>query len=271
VVLTDGRRLFLKAAGPIPNPEAPTIYRSEVVVASQLPTSVPAPRFLWSYDDSQWVALAFEDIEGTTPVLPWRAEQLHRVLAALADLQEALTPSPVSVPTVRARLGPVQFRAWRHALDAGDRTREQIARVAPWAAHNLERLAALEASWEEAARGPSLVHGDIRADNILLTADRVVFVDWPWASLGAEWLDLMLFLPSVAMQGGPDPWVLFDDHPLGRTAPGEAADSVLAALAGFFIWGSCQPPPPGLPTLRSFQEGQGLAAVAWLRHRTRWR
>ena len=52
-------------------------------------------------------------------------------------------------------------------------------------------------------------------------------------------------------------------------ASGEAADSVLAALAGFFIWGSCQPPPPGLPTLRSFQEGQGLAAVAWLRHRTR--
>jgi aminoglycoside phosphotransferase (APT) family kinase protein len=271
VVLTDSRRLFLKAAGPNPNPEAPAIYRSEARVAAELPTSVPAPRLLWSYDDGEWVALAFDDIEGATPALPWRVDQLTRVLAALSDLREALTPAPVSVPTVQARLGPVQFRGWRHALDAGEPAREQIARVAPWAAHHLDRLATLEGLWEEAAGGASLVHGDIRADNLLLTDDRVVFVDWPWASLGAEWLDLLFFLPSVAMQGGPDPWLLFDVHPLGRKAPDEATDSVLAALAGFFIWGSCQPPPPGLPTLRSFQEGQGLAAVAWLRHRTRWR
>ena len=32
---------------------------------------------------------------------------------------------------------------------------------------------------------------DIRADNILLTQDRVVFVDWPWACIAAPWFDLL--------------------------------------------------------------------------------
>ena len=61
-------------------------------MAGQLPTPVPAPRLLWTFDDSQWVALVFEDIDGTTPVLPWRPDQLHRVLAALTDLRRRSHP-----------------------------------------------------------------------------------------------------------------------------------------------------------------------------------
>ncbi len=30
------------------------------------------------------------------------------------------------------------------------------------------------------------------------------------------------------------------------------------------------PDPPGLPTLRAFQLGQGLVALDWLRRRTGW-
>jgi hypothetical protein len=40
---------------------------------------------------------------------------------------------------------------------------------------------------------------------------------------------------------------------------------VLAALAGFFIHGATEDPPPGLPTLRRFQLVQGVEAVKWLR------
>jgi aminoglycoside phosphotransferase (APT) family kinase protein len=271
LVMRDRARLFLKAVCPVPNPEAPEIYREEARIARQLPPTVPAPRLLWSYDDGEWVALVFEDLEGTTPALPWNAGDLEKVLAGVSKLAEVLDPSPVAAPPIKERLGSVQFRSWRDALGAGRAAEEQIALRTLWAARNLERLATLEGAWEEAASGDCLVHGDIRADNVVLTADQVAFVDWPWASVGAKWVDLLFFLPSVAMQGGPDPWEVFDHHPLGMSAPEESVDAVLAALAGFFIWGSCQPPPPGLPSLREFQEGQGLAAIEWLRHRTRWR
>jgi aminoglycoside phosphotransferase (APT) family kinase protein len=128
-------------------------------------------------------------------------------------------------------------------------------------ARHLDRLADLEAGWPRAAEGSTLLHTDLRADNLLLTPTRVVAVDWPWASVGAAWIDLLLLLPSVAMQGGPDPEPTFAAH---------AVTAALAAWAGFLVEGSRQPPPPGLPTVRAFQHGQAVVAMEWLRLRTGW-
>jgi hypothetical protein len=80
-------------------------------------------------------------------------------------------------------------------------------------------------------------------------------------------VDLLFLLPSVSMQRGPEPWTVFDEHPLGRTAQPGRVDAVLAAAAGFLVWRGSQPPPPGLPTLREFQRAQGAEALAWLRRR----
>jgi hypothetical protein len=49
-----------------------------------------------------------------------------------------------------------------------------------------------------------------------------------------------------------------------------AVTTTLAAWTGFLVSASRQPPPPGLPTLRAFQLGQGLVALDWLRRRTGW-
>jgi aminoglycoside phosphotransferase (APT) family kinase protein len=142
--------------------------------------------------------------------------------------------------------------------------------VPDWARCHLDRLAGLESEWEAASAGATLLHFDLRADNILLTADRVLVVDWPHASLGAGWMELLQILPSIAMQGGPRPWEIFDSHPLGRSAPGPEVTAVLAAVAGYFVRQSRLPAPPGLPTLRAFQRDQGIPAVEWLMRRTGW-
>jgi aminoglycoside phosphotransferase (APT) family kinase protein len=215
------------------------------------------------------VALAFEDIDGGHPRLPWSPDQLQRVLEAISNLVAGLTPSPIEVEPVGERLHRL-FQGWRRlhaAAEAGDRL-EDLPAIARG---HLPELAQLESGWEAAASGPTLIHCDLRADNILLTGDRVVFVDWPHASLAAGWVDLVEMLPSIAMQGGPKPWEIFDSHPLGRDAPGEAVTAVLAAFAGYFIYGSRLPAPPGLPTLRAFQRDQGLPALEWLVRRTGWR
>jgi hypothetical protein len=72
------------------------------------------------------------------------------------------------------------------------------------------------------------------------------------------------------MQGGPDPEPTFANHPVAAGADPGAVTTTLAALAGFLVGDSRLPPPPGLPTLRAFQLGQGLAALDWLRRRTGW-
>lgn len=52
-------------------------------------------------------------------------------------------------------------------------------------------------------------------------------------------------------------------------APAEPqqVDSVLAALAGYFLDNARKPSPPGLPTLRAFQQAEGAACLGWLRER----
>jgi thiamine kinase-like enzyme len=115
-----------------------------------------------------------------------------------------------------------------------------------------------------------LVHFDIRADNILMTPERPYVVDWPWAALGARWLDLALMLPSIAMQGGPDPQTLWSGHALARGVDDDVLNAFLAAFTGFLTRMALLPPPPGLPTLRAFQHGQAVVARRWLAQRLRW-
>ena len=267
--LADGRRAFVKAVGPEPNPDSPGIHRGEARVMAALPRAAPAPRLLWSLDRRGWVALAFEDVDGAHPGLPWRPGELRRVLAMLTGMAGVLTPAPPGMPRIGDRLED-GFRGWRRLAAAHAAGADDLASLDPWAVRHLDRLADLEAGWPQATEGRTLLHSDLRADNLLLTPTRVVAVDWPWACVGAAWVDLLLLLPSVTMQGGPDPEATFAVHPVAAGADPRAVTAALAAWAGFLVEGSRQPPPPGLPTLRIFQLGLGLVAVDWLRRRTGW-
>jgi Phosphotransferase enzyme family len=258
--LSNGERAFVKAVGDI-NPESPGIHRAEAAITAALPARTPAPGLLGFIDADGWVILLLEDIAGRLPAPGWPPAELDRVLDAMTALSESLTPAPIAAPPAATRYGDLG-RGWRALLAAGT--------ASPWAARNLERCAALEAGWDDAVRGNCLAHGDVRADNILLTADRVIFVDWPWACLAPPWFDLVTMLPSLVLDGGPEPETVLARHPLRRSADPEAVTVVAAALAGFFLWQGGQPDPPGLPTLRAFQRAQAEVALRWLHARTGW-
>ncbi|MFF6957288.1 phosphotransferase [Streptomyces sp. NPDC008317] len=268
--LTDGTRAFVKAVTSAANPESPGIHRAEAAVAAALPREVPAPRLLASFERDDWVVLLFEDIEGRTPAQPWDAAELERVLTAVGDLATLLTPSPVEVPPV-AEANAENFHGWRALAAEHAAGTDDLTGLDPWAVRHLAELAVLEAGWARAAAGKTLAHADLRADNLLLTADgRVMVVDWPWACLAAPWFDLLLMLPSVGMQGGPPPAEIFDRHPVAAGADPDGVTAVLAAFAGFLLGHARRPAPPGLPTLRPFQHAQGVVALDWLRTRTGW-
>lgn len=257
--------IFVKAVGAELNPHSPELHRREAIVSAALPRSPSFPVFLESFDDGAWVALAFEAIDGRLPLHPWDPDELAVVLAAVESAHKALTPSPADhIEAAELHFADV-LGGWSELAAAG-----APAGLDPWCRAHLAHLVDLEATWPEAIAGPTLVHGDIRSDNIILGPDGPVFVDWPHAAVGSPVFDLVAWAPSVVLEGGPPPEDLVAAHRPSRQADPEVLTALLAAFSGFLVAHSLRPPPPGLPTLRPFQAAQGEVAVAWLRRRTGW-
>lgn len=263
LVLADGRRVFAKAISAARNPRSPGLYRREIEVMSALPATVPAPRLRWSLDDGDWVMLVLDDIEGHMPATPWIPAELTRVMTALEQLAGALDPAPISAPSIVDDLEE-NFSSW-HAVATEPAL---LALQDPWARENIDRLVALETGWADAARGTALLHADLRADNLLLTDNAVMVVDWPYAVVGAPWVDALLFLPSVAATSPAlDLEQVWAGFAPARGVDPDAVNAVLAAVAGDFLRQSLLPAPVNLPGLRAHQRDKGTAALAWLRHR----
>lgn len=205
-----------------------------------------------------WVALVLDDVDGRPPRLPWSDGDLRQVLAALDRLAEALTPAPIPVRPITEKYAAA-FTGWRKLArsPASDR-------LDRWSRAHLGALAALEPAWAAHAAGDTLLHSDIRADNLLLTAGGVAVVDWPHACRGAAFAELVLFAPSVAMQGGPELAELLGMSRAGQRAGRPGVGAILCAVAGYFTCQALQPPLPGIPTVRAFQAAQGEIARRWL-------
>lgn len=261
LTLGDGRRVFAKAVNAARNPRTPELHRREITVMEALPDTLPAPRLQWSYDDGDWVMLLLDHVSGSMPVTPWRYKQLAQVLDALGHLAELLTPAPIAAMSIQEDLAD-NFQSWS-ALASDARL---VDLLSPCQRKNLAWLVDLESGWADAARGQSLLHTDLRADNLLLTDDGgVVVVDWPYAVIGAPWVDTLMLLPSVSATTS---WVdleqVWNAFKPARTADSDAVNAVLAALAGDLIYQSLMPAPQNVPGLRSQQRDMGRAALDWL-------
>ena len=263
--LADRRRLFVKAIGSDLNPDSPRFHRQEARIAAALPEHVPAPRLRWTYDNEGWVVLVFDEVDGHHPALPWRDDELDLVLRGLHELAQGLTPSPLSDVRTASNAVEQRISGWRLLRD------DPLEGLDAWSAHYLDKLADLEAEAASAVHGNTLLHFDVRADNLLVDDERVWFFDWPHACIGAAWFDVVGFAPSVAMQGGPEPEALLRRYPGETEADAQSVTAAVAAVAGFFTRDALLPPPPGLPTLRAFQAAQGVIARRWLAERTGWR
>lgn len=259
-VLSDGRRVFIKAASPAQNPDTPNMMRGEAKINADLPLGAPAPALLHVLDDGDWVVLIFEDVEGRQPGAPWTDGDL-RAVASLSRQVSRLIPDK-SLPSVGERYESV-FTGWRTLESQGG---QSVAD--PWCKKHLSRLASLETDWDQVVAGDSLVHADFRSDNILLSPDHAFLVDWTATCRGADWFDLATILPSIEVAGGGPPervaGIVGLDVDLSALIP------LVAAFAGYFAQRSQLPDPPGLPTVRAFQREQGRVTIGWLRRLTGW-
>lgn len=268
----DGGTAFVKAVSTQQNVHTPQLHRAEAVVAAALPPEAPAPRFRYCYDDGDWVALVFDVAPGQLPALPWSADDAGRVTRAVAQLSASLTPCPLPGAKPIADFLRVDLTSWQRLAT------EPPADLDPWEHRNLDRLVAAGDRLLRpggALDGDTLLHLDLRADNILLEpAERVVFVDWPWAAQGPEWVDVALFVLDPLVSGGHDPQLLLQTADeatgaIGRADPAAITDLVLA-LAGMWAESSRQPVPAAMPTIRAHQRRFHDAALAWGRSRAGW-
>ena len=261
----DGSRAFLKAVGAELNPDSVGLHRRELAAMSALPAMPHAPTLIAGYDSSDWVGLLMEDVPGRKPTLPWIRAELGQVLDTVTHVSAQLTPCPwPGAPQTADRLAEA-FVHWR-ALAA-----EPPADLDPYWLPRLDELATLEEDAAAAGRGESMIHLDVRADNVLLTeGDRAVLVDWAWASRGAPWLDVVILLLNVA-QYGPHSAAELDQivaaHPLSRGIDPWLITLVVLGMTGLLEARGRAEPPPGLPTIRAWQRHAALGAGRWLRHR----
>ncbi|MER7007083.1 phosphotransferase [Dactylosporangium sp. NPDC000555] len=245
-----GRRAFVKAVGSALNDHSPAMHRAEARVAAALPGGVPAPRLLGVYDDGDWVALVFEDVDGRHPRTPWEDAE---VAAALEVLRRLAVPV-AGLPSLRDEVRE-DFDGWRR-IAAGP-----PERLDPWVAGHLELLVELAERGLAALDGDRLVHGDLRADNMLIRPDgSVVVIDWPFGCVGPAWYDTLALVLNVRLYGGH----LCDD--VVHAGPDDITGCV-AGLAGMFTDRARRPAPPGLPTVRRFQQDQADVMIPWLRER----
>lgn len=254
----DGSRHFVKAASVKAQRMFAEAYRVEARKLAALPEGAPAPRLQWMHDDD-WVVLAIEYVEARHPHRPWQQADLDSSLDMLEAAAEALTPAP---DDLRLDEFAAELAEWPAYWD-------QVRAALPDLAH-ADEAAALAAGFAEVTRGSTVVHTDVRDDNILLAADgRVLLCDWNWPTSGAAWLDTLLLL--IGPRGdGLDVERVLATRALTRDVPAEHIDRVLALVAGYFLHSASQPVPATSPHLRDAQRWQADVVWGWLCERRGW-
>jgi hypothetical protein len=255
----DGSRHFVKAASVRAQRPFAEAYREEARKLAVLPPEAPAPRLLWISDADDWVVLGLEYVEARAPRRPWQRAELDIVLDVLETVADLLTPPPADMPLDSfAEDFATVMGYW-----------DDVRRLRPELSH-LDDAAALAARSDEVSVGTTLVHTDVRDDNVLLRPDGTALLcDWNFPCEGAAWLDT-LFLMVGPRGDGLDVEAVLAERRLTRDVPAESIDVILAVLVGYFFRQCEEPVPPTSPHVRDVQRWQGEVCWDWLCERRGW-
>ncbi len=208
------------------------------------------PRLLGWDDDGVAPVLALEDLSGAQWPPPWNDARVDAVLGALEALH-ASAPAESLPPADESQFGqdgwPAVAADPEPALATGLCSRR-------WLTEHLPALA--EASAQAQIGGASVLHFDVRSDNLCLVDDRAILVDWNNACVGNPVLDTAAWLPSLRSEGGPPP-----DRVLPDGTPGLPA--LASLLAGYFCARAGLPNIPQAPHARPLQLAQARTSLPW--------
>lgn len=240
--LDDGRTAFAKRA--IGEATAQWLRHEHRVYSALRASFMPE---LLGWEDAELPLLVLEDLAAAHWPPPWPPGSVEAVLRTLGEI--AATPPPDGV----SRLTDDPHWSWRDvARDPAPFLGLELCSAA-WLDEALPAL--VSASDPGLLEGDGLLHLDVRSDNLCLRDGRTLLVDWNWACIGNPAVDVAFWLPSLTLEGGPEP------DEVARGSPG--VDALAPIVAGFFAATAGLPPPAGAPAVRSFQLAQLEVALPW--------
>lgn len=196
--------------------------------------------------DEGLTLLAIDDLSESHWPPPWPEGGVRAVVEMLQEVHS--TPAPSGLP---------RLETMRDSLDGWPRIAADPAPFlslglcsADWFDVALPQLAAAAADCP--LSGDAFLHLDVRSDNLCFRDGRAVLVDWNWATIGNPLIDVVAWLPSLRIEGGPEPWAIVSD-----------SGGLAALIAGFFTSHAPLPPPKTAPNVRDIQKRQGEVALAW--------
>jgi len=197
-------------------------------------------------DDLDFPVLLLEDLSQAVWPPPWTVDRVSRVIATLEQVR--VTPVAALLPSAES---------YRESLSGWIRVAEDPKPFlslhlasSSWLQTSLPVL--LDATRRARLHGSSLVHFDIRSDNICFEGARTLLVDWPNACCGNPSLDFVGWLPSLTLEGGS----------FHKKLTREEVE-LLAMISGYWASRAGLPPPEGATSVRSIQLAQLRIALPW--------
>jgi hypothetical protein len=198
-------------------------------------------------DDGVEPILVLEDLRGAVWPPPWSDARVASVVDTLAVLRT------LEIPCLAHKLSDNKSLAdecWR-AVAMDPRPFLSLGLASPkWLDAALTMLLTAE-QFVDLDEAGSLLHMDVRSDNLCFVGDAVKLVDWNHACTGNAAMDLGAWLPSLHAEGGPPPEELLDDP------------TIAAKVSGYFAARAGLPEVPSSPRLRQVQLAQLRAALPW--------
>lgn len=249
VCLKDGRSAFLKAA--VDENTAKWLRREHLLYTHVSGDFMP--QFLGWHEDELPV-LFIEDLSACHWPPPWTNAQTEAVQTALNDL--AATPVSDALQSTLPRMGDYHggkagLPGWKEVAANPQPFLSLQLCSAQWLGKALPVLMA--ASSAAKLDGESLVHNDIRSDNLCFRDGRAIFVDWNWTRIGNSLFDVAAWLPSLHSEGGPRPE---DVLPHGTT-------EIASFMSGYWASQAGLAPFPNAPRVRPLQLQCLKSALPW--------
>ncbi len=266
--LANGQRAFFKASGP----GATTFMRHVIEMEERVYTELGAfispwaPRLLGVVHEAGWRALLLEDV-GPKTAPPWTPALTRQVMCAFADYHAATLGA--DLPDWIARFAETEGKVtWESVVEESEGLERVAALVGPEVDDALRWFRQAEPLFSRLlARAPTipgpdaLMHGDTRSDNLRLQNGQLRLFDWPAVMVGPVEVDLVAFVQSITVEGGPTPERCVEWY--GAPLRPDVMDVALVWCIAFFAARVWLPPIDGLPRLRPFQRQQLAVLLDW--------
>jgi hypothetical protein len=195
--LDDGRSVFAKVAVDARTAQG---LREEYHVYEHVHADY-MPRLLgWDDHTPDRPILLLEDLSGADWPPPWTQTRIDRVLR-LIDAVGATTP-PRDLPRLADQKAAV-FSGWATVAQDPRPFVSLGLCSAAWLERSIARL--VQAETEADVSGGSFLHLDVRSDNLCFDGERTLLIDWNLAAVGNPRIELIGWLPSLSIEGGPPP------------------------------------------------------------------